>query len=205
MGLNQPGAVRGYMNKTDETMCMDCQRERWIRIDDDCVHRCDTCGIKRIEQNAEQTPYDRQVHKIAEMIFLDRIPVMVKYREELIKDCPGWYHDRIIEYSGLAKLMVAEMATQFAEGFNSVYDFTDDPEFGPLIKKQQIERGLIPSPQPAPVSIPPEYPGKDYQPLSDHMSNEHGLTLTVDEMYDIIRLAQKCLGSLTEPGTDTGE
>lgn len=47
-------------------------------------------------------------------------------------------------YMLASRLSVQREAEAFAEGFNSVYDFTNDPEFGPMITEGQIERGLIP-------------------------------------------------------------
>lgn len=47
---------------------------------------------------------------------------------------------------------------------------------------EQVEE----KPEPYPV----EYPGKYYQPLFDHMSEEHGLTLLVSQMQDIIEIVK---------------
>lgn len=148
--------------------------------------------------NAEQTPYEQQVHRIA----------------EILGGCITNYQADDSEFIEAAKMMVAELKNAHYKGYitglAAMEQFPEDTEKNidrrtAYYVKAANRLGLIPSPQPKPVSIPPEYPGKDYQPLFDHMSNEHGLTLTVDEMYNIIRLAQKCLGSLTELGTDTSE
>lgn len=40
-----------------------------------------------------------------------------------------------------------------------------------------------------PKAIHDYYPGIDYQPLFDHMSKRHGLTLTTSEMDEIIGLS----------------
>lgn len=83
--------------------------------------------------------YNSKVRQIAEMIARDTL----QDRWEMMSAESNEY--RIERKMPIARAMVAEMAKQFAEGFNSLYDFTDDPEFGPLIIQQQIERGLIPN------------------------------------------------------------
>lgn len=74
--------------------------------------------------------------------------------EELAKVCTGdCWPDRsefqreadIRREMSRARAMVAKMAEEFKAGFNGVYDFTDDPDFGPIIKQQLIERGLVPA------------------------------------------------------------
>lgn len=40
-------------------------------------------------------------------------------------------------------------------------------------------------------AVKEEYPGKRYQPLFDHLSQEHGLILHESEMDEIIRIVQE--------------
>ena len=122
-----------------------CDKENGIRIKGK-LKRDDGLKPDEIWVNASQfvkhdpnAAYNAKVREIAEV---------------LAKVCTGdCWPDRsefqreadIRREMSRARAMVAKMAEEFKAGFNGVYDFTDDPDFGPIIKQQLIERGLVPA------------------------------------------------------------
>lgn len=95
---------------------------------------------------AQQDPHEAEVRRIAKILATTEFTIGDLERLNISNSCSDAWDIVVDRNMYKARVMVAEMAKQFAEGFNSVYDFTNDPEFGPIIKQQQIERGLIPSP-----------------------------------------------------------
>lgn len=54
---------------------------------------------------------------------------------------------------------------------------------------QQTVSWAIPVGEVSYTDAEPWYPGIEYQPLFDHMSKNHGMTLTISEMDEIIALS----------------
>ncbi len=70
------------LESPDTSLCLDCQIEKWVRIDEDGCPRCDKCGITRIEANLNNTdgnistmneqhsyPHEERVAVEANMLF----------------------------------------------------------------------------------------------------------------------------------------